>query len=270
MTQTIIHPEVEILRKKLEDIRAESARTYLKMEYMQFEEKPLLYSLYEANIGKLEFEEFQIKIQLQLTAYETKLVQAYINRSERIDFDHIDEQVQYAKMKYKDDIEQKEAEIKAAQDYLNAPVFSIEESNELRELYRMIVKALHPDLHPEQTQKEKDIFLKAISAYRIGDIYVMRQIALSLTEEAIEDIPEMDLPHLIEQAHKTLNSFQERIKEMNKRFPFIYRDQLKDEEWIKGQLAELTERIVNAKARLKKARNYLSTLKLWQHPNSLN
>ena len=40
------------------------------------------------------------------------------------------------------------------------------------------------------------MFLKAVSAYRIGDIFVLRQIALALTEESIVDIPETDLPRL--------------------------------------------------------------------------
>ncbi len=100
MEQTIIiHPETAALRKELEDVRAESARAYFQAEYMQFEEKPLLYSLYETHIGKLEFEEFQTKVQISLTEYETRLVQAYINRNERIDPERIAEQVQYAKMK---------------------------------------------------------------------------------------------------------------------------------------------------------------------------
>ena len=37
---------------------------------------------------------------------------------------------------------------------------------ELRGLYRMIAKALHPDLHPDLTERERDLFLRAVSAYR--------------------------------------------------------------------------------------------------------
>ncbi len=133
----------------------------------------------------------------------------------------------------------------------------------------MIAKALHPDLHPEQSQKEKDFFLKAVSAYRIGDLHVLRQIALSLTDETIEDISGTDLPRLIEQARKTLETFRERIETMNGMFPFTYRDLLKDEKWVAEQQVELTRRIAEAKARLEKVKNYLTVLKLWQ-PTSLN
>ena len=55
------------------------------------------------------------------------------------------------------------------------------------------------------------MFLKAVSAYRIGDIFVLRQIALALTEKSIVDIPETDLPRLIEKAQETVNSFKHRI-----------------------------------------------------------
>jgi len=126
----------------------------------------------------------------------------------------------------------------------------------------MIAKALHPDLHPEQTQKERDMFLKAVSAYRIGDIFVLRQIALALTEESIVDVPETDLPRLIEKAQETVNSFKHRIEQMNSVFPFIYRDNLTNADWIKEQQVEIAERIATAKKQLEQTKNYLMMLKI--------
>lgn len=265
MTQSIIlHPKVEALQLDLERLRQESSRLYLKAEYMQFEEKPMLFSLYETHIGTLLFEEFQIKVQIQLADYEARLIQAYINRNQQPDLETISEKIRFAQEKYKAELEEQEAAVKAAQDYLNAPTFSKEESIELRDLYRMIAKALHPDLHPNQTQREKDLFLKAVSAYRVGDIHVLRQIALALADETIKDVPEENLQSLIEQAKKSVEAFKERIDIMNKQFPFIYREKLRDENWIKEQQVELSERIATAKETIKNKQNYLMMLKLWK------
>lgn len=92
----ILHPETEALQRELERLRQRSSELYLKVEYMQFEEKQVLYSLYETQIGKLEFEEFQLKVEIRLLTYETKLVHSYINRNERIDEGRIAEQVKFA------------------------------------------------------------------------------------------------------------------------------------------------------------------------------
>ena len=270
MTQAIvIHPEIVALQNRLEELRQKSAKLYLQAEYMQFEERPLLLSLYETNIGKMLFEEFQLGVQIRLVSLEAQLYQAFINRNERPNEAQIQDRIRLEQEKFKVELEAKEADIKAAQDYLNAPTYSKEETEELRGLYRIITKALHPDLHPDQTQKEHDLFLKAVAAYRVGDIFVLRQIALALTEDAVYDIPEIDLPRLIEQAEGSVDAFQKRINQMNSMFPFIYREQLRNQDWIKEQQVEISERISVAKQQLEQKKNYLMMLKLWK-PDSLS
>lgn len=265
----IIHPEVEALQLQLETLRQESAKLYMLAEYMQFEERPLLLSLYETNIGLLQFEEFQLGVKIRLVNLEAQLYQAYINRNERPNEQQIAERLRLEQEKFKGEIEDKEAQIKAAQDYLNAPTYSKEETDELRNLYRIIAKALHPDLHPDQSQKDHDMFMKAVAAYRMGDIHVLRQIALAITEEKIEDLPEDDLPALIQKAQASVDSFKKRIDKMNAEFPFIYRDKLKNEDWVKEQKVEISERISAAKKLLEEKQNYLMMLKLWK-PDSLS
>ena len=113
------------------------------------------------------------------------------------------------------------------------------------------------------------MFMKAVAAYRMGDIHVLRQIALAITEEKIEDLPEDDLPALIQKAQASVDSFKKRIDKMNAEFPFIYRDKLKNEDWVKEQKVEISERISAAKKQLEEKQNYLMMLKLWK-PDSLS
>lgn len=264
LEELIVHPKIQSLQEELERLRQESSRLYLKAEYMQFEERPVLLSLYEKHIGVHLLEEFQLKVRIRLAILETHLIQAYINRGESPDEAQIASRIKLEQEKFKIEIEQREADIKAANDYLNAPSYSKEETEELRGLYRLIAKALHPDLHPEHGSRERDLFLKAVSAYRIGDIHALRQIALALTDESIEDIPEADLPSLIEKAKESVQSFKNRIEQMDSQFPFIYRTQLQDENWIKEQQVEIKERIAEAKKELEQRTNYLMMLKLWK------
>lgn len=56
---------------------------------------------------------------------------------------------------------------------------------------------------------------------------------------------------------------------MNSVFPFIYRDNLTNADWIKEQQVEIAERIDTAKKQLEQTKNYLMMLKLWK-PDSLS
>lgn len=257
------------MQKELKDLRAKSARLFAKAEFMQFEERPMLTSLFESAVGSLLFQEFKLELEIKLAYLEVDLVQAYINHNAPIDQERIDTQLKAAQEDYKAQLEQREAEIKAAEEYLNSPALSIEESRELRDLYRMLAKALHPDLHPNQTPEEHDLFLKAVSAYRNGDLHALRQIALALEGQKVENIPGDDLPTLIEKAREAVAIYQERIDLMNSQFPFIYRDRILNPEWIREQQVEIGERLAKAKARLQEIKNYLMMLKLWK-PESLS
>ena len=265
-TQSItLHPQVAALQAQLKELQEKSARLFAKAEYMQFEERPMLNSLYEASVGILLLEEFKLLIQIKLTQLEINLTQAYINHNAPIDHRRISDQVKAAQQDYQAKIEQKEAELKKAEDFLNAPCLSKQETTELRNLYRTIAKALHPDLHPDQGREECDLFIKAASAYRKGDIQTLRQISILIQTKNIQDIPGQDL---LEKAKESIAIFQERIDLMNAQFPFIYRDKILDPQWIKEQQEAMKERITNALNRLKELKDYLMMLKLWNPDSS--
>ena len=267
-TALSLHPQVVALQQELKDLRAQSAKLFAQAEYMQFEERPMLISLYQNAIGTLQYEELKLTIQIQLANLEISLIQSYINHNAPIDQERINTKIKTAQEEYKARLEQKEAELKAAENFLNSPALSQEETTELRDLYRMLAKALHPDLNPNQTPEEHDLFLKAVSAYRLGDLHVLRQIALALESQQAIEIPQDDIQTLIEKIRESIAVFQERIDLMNAQFPFLFREQILNPEWIREQQVELTERINKAKARLQELKNYIMMLKLWKPASS--
>ena len=261
-TQSItVHPQVAALQAKLKQLQEHSARLFAQAEYMQFEERPMLNSLYEASVGSLFFEEFKLCIQIKLTQLEINLTEAYISHNAPIDRYRIDAQVEAARQDYQARIEQKEAELKKAEEFLNSPCLKKEEAAELQRMYRMIAKAFHPDLHPDQTKEERTLFIEAASAYRAGNLQALRHISMYLESGNQGDSPGDDLLTLIEKARESIAIFQERIDLMNAQFPFIYRDKILDPQWIKEQQTTIKERISVVSSRLHELQERLMMLK---------
>ena len=57
-----------------------------------------------------------------------------------------------------------------------ATTLSDNEEKELKMLYRKLVKILHPDMNPQATDAQVELFEHALTAYQNGDLETMRLI----------------------------------------------------------------------------------------------
>jgi len=87
----------------------------------------------------------------------------------------------------------------------------------MRALYALLVKKLHPDINPGQTEREKELFLKVVAAYKTQDLAALRQILLMLDTDSLEDLSEDTLQDQIEKLEKTVAGIKERIAELESR-----------------------------------------------------
>ncbi|WP_024865662.1 hypothetical protein [Butyrivibrio sp. FCS014] len=118
---------------------------------------------------------------------------------------------------------------------------------ELKRLYRMIMKKLHPDANPDATEKEKALLLKAQKAYAEGDLETLREIADQLDDtditEKYGDNPD-DLAQLRELRDKLAEKVEillAHIDEIKNSFPYTEKDFLADEEAVRVRQEELEE-----------------------------
>ena len=80
------------------------------------------------------------------------LLQAYINRDEAPNIAEIDKQMVQQRLEFHRLLEEKLAQLKAAREYWDRPHLSPEETKEVKEIYKTLVKRLHPDLNPHYTE----------------------------------------------------------------------------------------------------------------------
>lgn len=140
--------------------------------------------------------------------------------------------------------------------------------HELKRLYRQIVKRLHPDVHPNPTEREIDLLNRANNAYKAGDLEEMRRIWEELagteqSEESFEDTEEgrARLRELIEKLRKRCAELEKEIRQIKTSFPYTIRALLDDDKALEMKHQELVDRLAEVRAKLYKVDEYIAELK---------
>ena len=140
--------------------------------------------------------------------------------------------------------------------------------HELKSLYRQIVKRLHPDVHPNPTEREKDLLDRANKAYKAGDLEEMRKIWEELSgteqsEESFEDTEEgrAQLRELIEKLRKRCAELEKEIRQIKTSFPYTIKALLDDDKALEMKHRELVDRLAEVRAMLDKVDEYIAELK---------
>ena len=125
-----------------------------------------------------------------------------------------------------------------------------EETKEIKKTYRNIVKALHPDLHPDITPAQIQLFQNAVQAYENGDLNSLRIISEMVAEPVIPEKSENGLTILAkekERLSKTIELIRKQITEIKSEYPYTMKDLVDDPEQIANKKAELEETIKELK-----------------------
>jgi hypothetical protein len=252
--------ESKKLRQEILALRKEYAELMLKKEEMVSQEKPKLAALYLKFIGNLQYDQLQIQLDIRVLKVRQILLQKFINQDKTPDLKQIEQDVKAYVDECNDALHDKAEQLKAAQDYLNAPTMSKEETAELKHLFQSMVKALHPDLHPGQSEEDKEFFFAATEAYKACNLDKLRELYLMLDSQSFDydkiKEPTSDLKTLAEQLRQKVATLKVTIDKLNATFPFIHREHLFDDHWI----ATEQERIKQEISKLEDERKHLQSI----------
>lgn len=117
-----------------------------------------------------------------------------------------------------------------------------------KELYRKIVKRLHPDVNPNATEREKELFRKATKAYQEGDIVTLQEICDEIfsgvnQEEDAENLTIEKLEEIRTLLRKQIQATAEEIRGIQNRTPYKYKELLEDPEKIRLVQEKIQEAI---------------------------
>ncbi len=262
--------ECQKLLEEIKELKANILSLTAERDDLKFHICPELEAEYINRIGNIELRVLNAKLEVLRLKRVVEIIQAQINRQEQVSEvkarkqaqkeyqkfeDDLNQKAEKARSanKFKEDEEQKEAEWQKEQEERaesgddKAPKYE-SRSDEIKALYRRIVKALHPDTNPDETEAEKELFREAVEAMHNGDLDKLREIAAmidegKISENEIDVSPENidKLKEILEGLKIRIESLQEEIAEIKNSFPYTEKEFLEDEELVSERQKELTD-----------------------------
>lgn len=265
ITSIEITPENKELRARYEMLKREFSELFSLKNEMISHDLPYLTSLYLELIGRKLYEVYCLSLELSILKQRMTLLQAYVNRNEVPVVKAVDKKINVQFAEYQKRIEEEAKKLAAARDYLlKGSLLSEEETKELRTIYFMIVKRLHTDVNPNLNEKDKELFIKAQAAYEMLDLDSLRLILISLDLDNPPPVEAYKLEEMVEKLTENVRELQSQIDKLNLEFPFILKEKLINEEWVKSELESAQKEIEAYKIEIEKYKKYVILLEEWK------
>jgi len=250
------------LTRKLEALHLEFIELFTRHKDMVENESVVLTSLYLEKLGRIQLELLEKQTEASRLKMTMKMIQAAINRDEKPDLKAIELEIQARLQNYYVQIQAQSAAIDEARKVLSH-LISEEETQELKEIFRVLCKRLHPDLNPNQTEDEKDLFIKVKAAYDLQRLSDLQDILLYLDDSDKEklvlisgDEKVVRIKHLENQ----VSSLKLKIDQLKQSFPFSIEELIYNEDYIVRKQEELRSQIKTSEEEIIKYSNIINIM----------
>ena len=182
MSNIIRYPEYESLSKEVQELQEILTILLTQRDELEYQTCKNLEADYMVKIGALEYKAYEFLWKVLRLKRKIELVQKRINTQKKISIDKIEEQLDVEYQEYAEKLQQQMESINHALHRKKGELLSVEDTIELKTIYRNVVKKLHPDICPNGTSQEEMLYQNAVEAYKNGDIETMRAIGILLEE----------------------------------------------------------------------------------------
>lgn len=233
---------------EIANTRARIAEVLLEIDDIVLQVNPRIEADYATRVGYLENDLLKWQIAARRARRRFTLAQARINVGQPFAADEFDEQLDAELAEWKELLARNvDAFLKAAERTASSRPLSPAESRELKQLHRALIKRLHPDLHPHQSEEAERFFMIAQAAYEQGNLDMLRAVAAS-TEGMGDEHDDAALSEKEAAAELELVLAQERVvfqelKTLKTSHPYILKEKLENGGWVIRQTTELKRQI---------------------------
>lgn len=247
----IQYPQYEDLKDQVERLKVEISMLILEKDELLLVESKNIEASYMLLLGNLEYQTYEMKVMALMAKRKFELIQAKVNRQEKVDIENINKALDEEFESYKEKLKEQISKMNEAIGRGKADRLSREETKELKKLYRAIVKKLHPDLNPDQSQEELELFVNTVSAYENGDLETLRAIDIMMGSDitAIETTDSLsDLYKERERLEKVVKNIKENIIQIKSTYPYNLKEIIEDDQKIEARRAYFSDSIEDSKA----------------------
>lgn len=266
MSNIILNPEFESLVKEIEELKIQIATLIEERDQLFYHDCKLIKAEYMSKIGVLEYKIYEFQMKYLRLKRKLELYQVYINRQEIPNETQIETQLEIEYQEYEQKIKDMYDDVQNSLASLTGKVLSEEDSAEVKKLYRILIKKLHPDLNHNYNDKTKELFFKVEYAYQNGDLKTLQNILL-LIEDIDTNKDELEVGELEELKNKKkkllviIEDLYSAIDKIKNSFPYNQLNFIKNEKQIIIKQKELNATLDDLKIAYKELEDRLNKIK---------
>lgn len=241
-SNVIVFPDFEKLKSEVEKKRTELSMLLLERDELRFVICKNIETEYMLKLGSIEYKAYEAQCAALRLKRKIDLIQAKKNRQEKIIISAIEETLDEEFAEYQKQLDEQIDKVNAAIKRSKAEVLSDEENKELKKLYRKIAKALHPDINPDVSEAQVQLFDNAVSAYKSGDLGTLRIISEMVGNNPLPEQHKDAMTQLVEERERLeglLESIRESIENIKSEYPYTMKDILEDTKKTEQKKQEL-------------------------------
>ena len=231
-----ISPLYTKLVLEIEAIRKEYSILWEEKDRLENQLKPLLLIKFNLELGHTILAYMNMHLYFLKLKRKIELLQTHINQNRPVNMNEIESSLYEEFQEWISQISKLERDIRVAKqttfDFLKP-----DDSIRLQEIYRKLVRILHPDLNKNITDNQKILWNRVQDAYKNLDLEGLLNLEiLAGSEEPISEISSLEV--LTKKKERLWNQFQiltKSVDEVKKSFPLDLERELDDPEWIKRE-----------------------------------
>lgn len=238
----IVFPDFEKLKNEVEKMRTELSMLLLERDELQFVICKNIETEYMLNLGSIEYRAYEAQCLSLRLKRKIELIQAKKNRQEKVIISAIEETLDTEFAEYQKRLDEQINKMNDALKRSKAEVLTDEENKELKKLYRKIVKALHPDINPDVSETQVNLFDNAVQAYKNGDLKTLRIICEMVGNSPLPEQHKDALTQLNEEKERLQNllkAIRDSIEKIKSEYPYTMKEILEDKEKTEQKKQEL-------------------------------
>lgn len=238
----IVFPDFEKLKNEVEKMRTELSMLLLERDELQFVICKNIETEYMLKLGSIEYRAYEAQCLSLRLKRKIELIQAKKNRQEKVSISAIEETLDTEFAEYQKRLDEQINMMNDAFKRSKAEVLTDEENKELKKLYRKIVKALHPDINPDVSETQVNLFDNAVQAYKNGDLNTLRIIGEMVGNSPLPEQHKDALTQLNEEKERLQNllkAIRDSIEQIKSEYPYTMKEIIEDEKQIEQKKREL-------------------------------